>query len=261
MSLTPDIISFAHTLADQAGAIARRYYRQPYMVDYKSDKSPVTLADHEIETALREAITDRFSDAYGILGEESGASHLDAEYVWVIDPIDGTRAFIAGKPTFTTLIALCKNGVPVLGLIDQPIIGDRWVGVQGFPSTRNGQPVTTRPCDDLTLALISTTSPEYFSAIASPSFHAVRAAARDILYGCDGYAYGLLANGGVDLVIESGLKPYDYCALAPVISGAGGIITDWRGESLTLHSNGDVLACGDEALHAIAISMIKPPKH
>lgn len=261
MPIALDIMTFAHSLADKAGEIARHYFRQPYTVDYKSDKSPVTLADSEIEATMREAIAKRYGNSYGILGEEAGASNLDADYVWVIDPIDGTRAFIAGKPTFTTLLSLCYRGVPVMGLIDQPISGDRWIGAEGFPTTLNGRPVNTRSCSDLTQALISTTSPEYFSATAEPSFLAIQAATRDILYGCDGYAYGLLANGGVDLVIESGLKPYDFCALAPVVTGAEGIITDWRGEPITLHSNGDVLACGDTELHAKALEMVITPKH
>ena len=176
----------------------------------------------------------------------------DAEHVWVIDPLDGTRAFIAGFPTFGTLIALVRGGAPVLGIIDQPISNERWVGVAGAPTTLNGAPVRTRACPDLSRALVSTSSPHYFGGDDLAAFERLRRAAGWTYYCTDCYGYALLASGSIDIGVECGMGVHDYCALVPVIENAGGVITDWRGAALTLDSDGRVLAAGDRAAHAQA---------
>jgi len=245
-------VEFAHLLADAAGAVARKYFRTRVAIDEKSDDSPVTIADREAEASMRALIAVNYHD-HGILGEEEGAERTDAEWVWVLDPIDGTRSFIGGKPTFVTLIALVRDDVPVLGVIDQPVAGERWVGVAG--ETRfNGELVATRDCTRLDRAILNTTGPNFFVGDEVPAFARLSAAAKDTLYGGDGYAYGLVASGYIDLVAEAGLKPYDFCALAPVVEGAGGVMTDWQGRSLTINSDGRVVAAGDAAAHRLALA-------
>jgi len=241
------LIAFANELADSAGEIVRRYFRRGVAVDDKPDTSPVTVADREAEMALRTLIERRFPD-HGILGEEHGSVRLDAERIWVLDPIDGTKSFISGVPLFGTLIALAERGVPVLGVIDQPISRERWIGARGRRSTLNGAEISTRPCPSLTSATLFATSPDMFKGADADGFQRLKAAVKLARFGGDCYAYGLLAAGFVDLVVEASLKPYDYAALVPVIAGAGGSVTDWRGGPLGLASDGRVLACGDPRL-------------
>ncbi len=202
---------------------------------------------------IREAAPD-----HGIYGEEMGIHNADAEFVWVLDPIDGTKSFITGKPTFGTLVALARRGVPILGIIDQPITRERWVGTAGRPTTFNGASVRTRACGGFDAAILYTTSPYLFPDDDAPAFHALRGRVRHTLFGGDCYSYGLLASGFADLVVEAALKPYDYAALVPVVEGAGGTITDWDGRPLTLASDGRVAAAGDSRLHAAAIEVLRP---
>jgi len=248
-------VALANDLAEQSGAILRRYFRQPIAVDDKSDASPVTIADREVEQALRAAIAKAFPD-HGILGEEFGAHKTDADYVWVLDPIDGTKSFITGKATFGTLIALCHKGAPVVGIIDQPITKERWVGTDGRPTTFNGAPVKTRPGVKIADALLYATTPQMFTDGDLADFARLTAHVKYPLYGADCYAYGLLASGFTDLVCEASLKPYDYCALVPVVTGAGGKITDWQDKPLTIASGPRVLAAGDATLHAQALAVL-----
>ncbi len=249
-------ISLAEKLADQSGEILRRYFRKPIEVDDKSDDSPVTIADREVEQTLRAAISKAFPD-HGILGEEFGSHKLDAEYVWVLDPIDGTKSFITGKATFGTLIALCRGGAPVVGVIDQPIIKERWLGAEGRCSTFNGDPIKTRTGVKLADALLYATTPQMFIDGDLADFARLTTHVKHPLYGADCYAYGLLASGFTDLVCEASLKPYDYCALVPVVAGAGGVITDWDGAPLTIASGPRVLAAGDAPLHAQALATLR----
>lgn len=251
----PEFVALAHRLADAARPVVRRYFRTPVSVDTKADHSPVTIADREVEAAMRTLIAETFPQ-HGILGEEHGNHHTDAEYVWVLDPIDGTKAFITGKPSFGTLIALAHRGVPILGVIDQAILDERWIGGLGHPTTLNGQPARVRPCDDLSKAYAYTTGPEHFCENTLPAWNRIAARVRQPRYGCDCYAYALLASGFVDLVVEAGLKPYDYAALVPVIEQAGGTITDWAGGRLTIASDGKVCATGDARLHAQALTVL-----
>lgn len=251
-----DHLAFAHELADRAGEVLRRYYRAPIAVDYKADESPVTIADREAEQVMRELIRSRFPE-HGIEGEEFASEHRDAELVWSLDPIDGTKAFLVGRPTFGTLISLLRRGSPVLGIIDQPISHERWVGVLGEPSTCNGSAIRVRPCPDLAHAVLSTTSPQMFEAgYEQEAFARVAQVVRFPVYGGDCYAYGLLAMGFTDLVIEADLDLHDFAALVPVIEGAGGIITDWQGRALGHGSGGQVVAAGDRRVHAQALALL-----
>jgi len=247
--------SFAASLADLAKGVARRYFRQPLAVTEKIDSTPVTIADREIEREMRRLIAAQFPND-GVYGEEEGGVALDSERLWVLDPIDGTLSFIAGMPTFGTLIAFLDRGVPTVGVIDMPMLDERWIGVKGGPTTCNGEVCRTRSCRRLEEALISTTSPDMFGDEDWATFQVLSGGARNRRFGGDCYAYGLLASGCIDIVMEAGLKPYDYLALAPVIEGAGGVITGWRGEPLDMTSDGRVVAAANATLHKEIIARI-----
>ncbi len=248
-------MALAEGMADAAGEVIRRYFRTPLNVEAKGDSTPVTKADREAETAMRALIAGAYPD-HGMLGEEFDAVNPDAEFVWVLDPIDGTKSFITGKPLFGTLVALARNGTPVLGIIDQPILMERWRAMAGLAATLNGAPARVRSCGSITDAMLYATSPEMFQGADAEAFARVRGAVRHALYGCDCYAYGLLASGHVDLIVEASLQPYDFAALVPVVEGAGGIMTDWAGETLSLGSDGRVVAAGDAAIHAQALDLL-----
>ena len=250
-----EFVAFAHRLADAAGAVARRYFRTPVAVDSKADQSPVTIADREAETAMRALIADAYP-AHGVLGEEHGASDTGADYVWVLDPIDGTKSFISGLPLFGVLIALMRAGRPILGMIEQPISRERWLGRAGEPTTLNGAPVRVRPCPTLDAASLFATTPDMFKGADADAFARLKPRVRMVRHGADCYAAGLLAMGFIDLMVESSLQPYDYCALVPVIEGAGGIVTDWDGRALGLASDGRLAAAGDRRAHAAALEAL-----
>lgn len=251
----PDLIRFAEQLADVAGRVARRHFRNPALtVVAKSDLSPVTQADREIEQALRREVVAGHPD-HGFVGEEFEAENADAEHVWVVDPIDGTKAFLAGKPTFGTLIALLRQGRPLLGVIDHPALRERWIGAVGHPTTHNGTPVRARRCPDLAAAVLYASAPEMFQGADRERFESLRAQTCVNGWGTDCLAYGLLASGFVDLVAEANMGPHDFLPLVPVVEGAGGRITDWDGGALILSvgTTGHVLAAGDPALHEQAL--------
>lgn len=250
-----DYVALATALADAAGAVVARYFRTRFDVDAKPDATPVTVADREAERAMR-ALIARHAPGHGIVGEEEGRENADAEYVWVLDPIDGTKAFIAGKPMFGTLVALVHDGRPLIGVIDQPVARERWLGVAGRKTTFNGAPCATRPCPTLGAALLNATTPDMFPPADAERYARLAGAVRHALWGGDCYAYGLLASGHIDLVVEAGLKPYDFCALAPIVEGAGGRMNDWQGAALTLASDGRVIAAGDPRLVAPAIATL-----
>ena len=248
-------LALATDLADAAGAAIRPYFRQKLAVDDKPDLSPVTIADRAAEAAMRRLIAARFPD-HGIIGEEFGPERADAEFVWVLDPIDGTKSFISGVPLFGTLIALAHRGRPIVGIIDQPISRERWIGAAGRPTTLNGAPIRCRPCASLAAATLFATSPDMFQGDDRAAFARVASAAKLVRFGADCYAYGLLAHGLIDLVIESGLKPYDFSAMLPVVEGAGGVASDWRGAPLTIASDGRVVVAGDRRAHAAALALL-----
>lgn len=238
-------IQLALRLADAAGAAIRPYFRARFEIETKPDDSPVTAADRASEAAMR-AIVEAERPADGIIGEEYGRVREGAARQWVFDPIDGTRAFIAGRPLFGILIALLQDGIPVLGVIDQPIIGDRWLGATNRPTTLNGQRATVRACPGIAQAHLATTSPYLFRAGDDlDRFERLRPKVRDALYGGDCHNYGLLASGHLDLVVEAGLQIYDFAALVPIVEGAGGSMSDWQGKPLGLGSGGRVIAAGD----------------
>ena len=249
------LVKLAVKLANAVQPIALKYFRSDLAVHSKRDLSPVTIADKEAEAAMRALIQKTFP-AHGIFGEEHGSYQTDAEYVWVLDPIDGTQAFVTGKPIFGTLIALLRNGDPILGVMDMPALQERWVGAIGRPTTFNGQPVKTRAGADLSRAWLYATSPQMFPGSDFEAFERLRRSCRRAIYGAECEAYGLLANGTVDLVCESTMQPYDYCALVPIVTGAGGVITDWQGQPLGLQSDGRVLAAGDARMHAAAMTIL-----
>ena len=251
----PRFVQLANQLADAVRPIAARYFRTQVAIDDKTDNSPVTIADREAETAMRDLLT-RHVPEHGVFGEEHGAVRTDAEYVWVLDPIDGTKAFITGLPIFGTLIALLHRGVPVMGVIDQPILKERWLGVAGRQSTFNGQPIKVRACPTLQRAYMYSTAPIMFPGAFAKKHEALTRQVKLFRWGGDCYAYGLLASGHVDLVVENDLKLYDFAALVPVIAGAGGLITDGHGKDLDIHSDGSVVAAGDPAVHRAALDVL-----
>ena len=244
-----EFVELAGRLADAVRPIVLTYFRSAVAVESKADRSPVTAADREAETAMRAMIADAFPD-HGILGEEHGSEHLEAEYVWVLDPIDGTAAFVTRKPLFGTLVALTRRGRPVLGVIDMPALDERWVGARGRATLFGAAVVQTRSCAEVGAAWLSATSPQMFSDADLAAFERLSSGVRRTVYGGDCYNYGLLASGHLDLVAEAGLKPYDFCAVVPVIEGAGGTVSDWEGRPLTIDSDGRVLAAGDGRTHA-----------
>jgi len=254
----PDIQTYIQ-LAERLGDIARTQmmpkFRTGLKIDAKSDQSPVTEADRAAERAMRQLIKETFPD-HGILGEEFGNENVDAEFVWVLDPIDGTNSFVTGKPLFGTLVALCQNKVPIVGLIDAPAVDERWLGAKGHVTTLNGSEISTRSCDDLDGSWLYATTPDMFKGAEETAFKRLTQNVWRTVYGGDCYAYGLLASGHVDLVCEASLGTYDFCALAPVINGAGGILTDWQGRAITMDTDGRVLAAGDPLLHTKALKSL-----
>ncbi|MGH1398265.1 MAG: inositol monophosphatase family protein [Alphaproteobacteria bacterium] len=238
--------ALANRLADAAGEIVREYFRTPFDVEIKGDDSPVTIADRAVEKRLREILAVERPDD-GIYGEEFGVKEGSSGYTWVLDPIDGTKSFVIGRPTFGTLIALCdESGAPKLGVIDQPILGERWIG-DGDVTTFNGEVVHARPCTELSKASVCSTTPAMFSDM-EPVYERFETGCR-MIWGGDCYMYGMMANGYLDVAIEANMQPYDYLALVPVVTGAGGCISDFSGQALTLDSGtSTVVACGDPAL-------------
>ncbi|MBA3053647.1 MAG: inositol monophosphatase family protein [Sphingomonadales bacterium] len=247
MKLDTDI-ALALRLADAAGAAIRPWFRREAGAERKDDATPVTLADRAGEDAMRRILTAEVPRDT-IIGEEFGATAGTSGRSWVLDPIDGTAGFLAGRPIFGTLIALVVEGWPVLGIIDQPILGERWVGVSGRPTTFNGKPVRTRACRALADATLATTGPHYFDDHDGAHFMGLAAKTdhRRMVMGGDCYNYAMLASGHLDVVCEANLKLHDWAALVPVVEGAGGTMSDWSGDPLHAGSSGQVLALGDPA--------------
>ena len=239
-----DLLAFAEQLADVARPIARSHFRALRGVELKSDRSPVTLADRAIERALRERVAAEFPQ-HGVLGEEEGATAPDAELLWVLDPIDGTKAFATGNPLFGTLIGLLHRGRPVLGVLDAAALGERWAAADGLGCRHQGAPIRTRAVAALRDAVMYSTTPD---AGGDPRVAALRQRVRWTSFGGDCLAYAFVAMGGADLVVDRGLKPYDWCALVPIVEQSGGVLVDWRGAALNLRSDGAVVAAGSRAL-------------
>jgi histidinol phosphatase-like enzyme (inositol monophosphatase family) len=247
MNLSAEI-ALAHRLADAARDAIRPHWREAVTAERKADATPVTIADRDAEQAMRLILAAEVPQD-GVHGEEFGVVEGRSGRRWVLDPVDGTCAFLAGRPTFGTLIALVVDGFPVLGMIEQPVLGERWLGVAGQPTTLNGKQIATRPCRQLADATLATTGPQYFTEAEGDQFMALAQQCdhKRMIMGGDCYNYALLATGFVDVVLESGLKLHDFAALVPVVEGAGGTMCDWNGEPLHAGSDGHVIALGDPA--------------
>ncbi len=253
------LLAAAHALADRAGAVILPHFRTAFAIDHKGGDlfDPVTAADRSAELAIRDALAELYP-AHGIVGEEYGALRADAEYCWVVDPIDGTRAFIVGQPLWGTLIGLKRDGKPVLGLMDQPFVGERFFsGETAAFISRAGAttPMRTRSCPTLREALLTASSPDLFTTEEERArFEDLTRAVRLRRFGGDCYNYCLLALGQVDLVVEAGLKAYDILPLMPIIERAGGIVTTWDGGDAK--DGGRILAAGDRRLHEAALEVL-----
>ncbi|MEM6293345.1 MAG: histidinol-phosphatase [Myxococcota bacterium] len=257
------LVDFAHRLADAARAETLPRFRTALEVDNKIAASfdPVTDADREAERVIR-ALIEAEQPEHGILGEEFGVLRPDASHRWVLDPVDGTRSFICGAPTWTTLIALEQVQEPLVGIIDQPYIGERWCGVPGKTTVTHAgstRVARTSGCVSLSDARISTTDPRdvaYFTRTESAAFAELASACKLARFSMDAYAYALLAVGQLDLVVESALAHYDYAALAPVVRGAGGVITSWNGGPFDADAGGFLVAAATPELHAQALAVL-----
>ena len=251
---------FAIDLAREAARVSLPYFRGAYEETDKGGPGafdPVTQADREAEAAIRSLISARYPD-HGVIGEEYGEDRPDADHVWILDPIDGTRAFIAGLPLWTNLIALRTEGRPAIGVIGQPYLDEVFLGgPSGARLLKAGAetPLAARSCPRLTDAVIATTDPDLFTGAELGAWTQVRAAARLARLGCDAYAYAMLAAGQIDLVAESALKVWDWSALVPVITAAGGEVTNWRGEAPD--GSGQILAVGDVAIRDQALVTLR----
>jgi histidinol phosphatase-like enzyme (inositol monophosphatase family) len=215
------------------------------------------MADRSIEAFVREKIAKEYPD-HGIFGEEEPPLHVDRKYVWVIDPIDGTKSFVTGHPLFGGLIGLLEDGRPCLGQIDMPVLGERYFAADGQPTLMNGAPCRTSGCTQLSETFAYTTDPLLFSGQRQSALDLLQQKARLIRFGGDCYCYALMAAGHCDLVLETGLQPYDYLPVVKIVQEAGGVITDWSGASLNVASNGDVVAAATPELHAAILERLHP---
>jgi histidinol phosphatase-like enzyme (inositol monophosphatase family) len=252
-------VDAAQRAADAAAEVVRQWFRAGIGVESKADASPVTVADRESERAIRAVIETAFPE-HGIVGEEHGSKNADAEWVWHIDPIDGTGAFITGSPLFGILIGLAHRGRPVLGLLDAVAMRERWLAWDGHATTLNGVAARKRRGEvPLAEAALGTTSTSYYKAECLAGFERLRKATGRTRYGGDCYIFGLVACGFLDVAVESNVNSYDIAACVPVVENAGGRMTDWAGHRLDLSRGGkyDVLAVADPALLAPAVAALQ----
>lgn len=255
-----DFTAFIERLASASGETILPFFRTSLSIDNKNsgrDLDPVTEADRAAEAVMRRMIKENFPQ-HGVIGEEFGTERPDAEYVWVLDPIDGTKSFIAGMPVWGTLIALNRHGAPAFGMMHQPYIGERFSGDNGaalYQGRGGTRKLSTRRCASLADATLFTTSPRLMNAADRAQFEKVESGVRLSRYGGDCYAYCMLAAGHLDLVIETELKPYDVAALIPIVTGAGGIMTTWDGAPP--QHGGRIVAAGDRRVHEAALKLLQ----
>ncbi|MEM5389949.1 inositol monophosphatase family protein [Paraburkholderia phymatum] len=248
-----DTCGFLESLGDEARALALKHFRTRFDVATKSDETPVTVADREIERRLRELILSRYP-SHNLVGEEEGGEIGDG-ITWVIDPIDGTKSFVAGLPLFGTLVAVLENRLPAYGMIEAPALHERWIGY-GNHTALNGVPCKVSPCTQVRDARLCTTDPQIFVGEASEAFSILSRSVRISRFGTDCYGYALLASGHVDLVAETDLEIYDVAALIPVVRGAGGVVTTWSGHLVNESFDGTVIAAATSELHAEALRVL-----
>ncbi|SEI63677.1 inositol monophosphatase family protein [Paraburkholderia diazotrophica] len=248
-----DTCKFLDSLGDEARVLALKHFRTRFHVATKPDETPVTAADFEIERRLRELILSRYP-LHDIVGEEEGGEIGDG-ITWVIDPIDGTKSFVAGIPLFGTLVAVLENRFPVYGMIEVPALRERWIGY-GNHTVLNGVPCEVSQCIQLRDARLCATDPRIFVGEASEAFAALSRAVRISRFGTDCYAYALLASGHVDLVVDADLEICDVMALIPVVQGAGGLVTTWSGRPVNERFDGTVIAAATQELHAQALRVL-----
>ena len=254
-AIATELLAFANQIADEARAIVAEAVQTAHTVSYKADRSFVTTTDRAIEKRLRERIEAAYPD-HGILGEEFGSYGLDREFVWVIDPIDGTAAFIAGIPVYGTLIGVARATLPWLGVMDLPATRERMSGIAGVSATHNGTPVRCKPSDKLERAFLTSSNPSFLTDAEREAVGRLGQAVSFIQYGGSCYAYGCLARGHTDLAVDGGLDPYDVFATAAIIEGAGGVVSDWAGRPIDLNWKGQIAAAGDRALHGEALAKL-----
>ena len=250
------LLPLARALADAARQHTLPLFRTALEVTSKLDASPVTVADRSAEASMRQLLGAHVP-SHGILGEEHGRERMDAEWLWVLDPIDGTKSFITGSPLWGTLVALLHRGQPVLGLVDMPVLGERWLAVRGQATLCNGQAVRVSTCRSLEQARIYTTSPDAFNPAEWAAFDVLSRVCALRRFGGDCYSYAQLAAGHIDLVVEAGLQPYDYLAMVTLVQSAGGVMSDWNGQPLGVGSDGRVLAAATSELHAQALLALR----
>ncbi|HET7412746.1 MAG TPA: histidinol-phosphatase [Pararhizobium sp.] len=251
-------LTFLDELADAAARETLPRFRSRLAIANKmaAGFDPVTEADRAAEEAIRSLISARFPD-HGILGEEHGKTNAGNRHLWVIDPIDGTRSYISGIPVWGTLVGLYEDGRARLGLMDQPFTGERFLaGPEGAFYRRSGEerPLRVSDCDDLAAATLFTTSPHLHQGDRREPYLALERSVKLARYGCDCYAFAMLAAGNIDIVAEPGLKPYDIAGLIPIIEQAGGVVTTWQGERP--EQGGDVVACATRPLHEKALAIL-----
>jgi histidinol phosphatase-like enzyme (inositol monophosphatase family) len=250
-----ELAAFTGKLADRAAECTTTYFRKPIEVVTKLDSSPVTFADRETERLLREIIAETYP-GHGVLGEEHADIGLENDNLWVIDPIDGTKSYIAGLPVYGTLIAYLQNKKVKIGAISMPAMNEYWIAAEGEGCFFNGKPCSVSKCTDLQNAILMTTSPEYFNERQMAGFGKLTKATKVRRYGGDCYTYAMLASGWADIVVETGLQNYDYMALIPIVEEAGGIVTDWSGNNLGLESDGTIIAAATPELHKQALEFL-----
>ena len=255
MDVPDTLVEFGVRLAESSGDVIRNYFRVLPPIGEKADSTPVTIADKEAEEIMRGLISQHYPE-HGIIGEEAANLRENAEYVWVLDPIDGTKNYASGSYNFGTLIGLQRDNIFVLGIISQPVLGELWLGVKEKPTIFNGKPIETRSCDTLSKAWMYSSNPAMFRGNNSGGFDRLAGSVKHSLFGSDCIGYGLLAAGHIDIVCEAQLRPWDYAAHVPIVEGAGGVISDWFGNPLTLESSGTVLACGDRRAHKAALKIL-----
>ena len=234
-----------------AAQIASRYFRQAIPVDIKPDASPVTIADREIEQAIRDLISKRFP-SHAIYGEEQGRSSGDT-CTWVIDPIDGTKSFLLGNPLFGCLVGFVKDNIVQAGGVAMPALNEVWFADRSGQTRLNKNACSTSQCRELSNASLLTSSPDFFTPQETQQFDALSQKIQYRRFGGDCYTYAMLAGGWIDLVVESSLYPFDYLPLVPIVEQAGGVISDWQGNSLGLDSGPQVIAAATPQLHEAAL--------